>query len=132
MRIALALVLVPSLVRAEPDARLVVRDAMVAELERSMARLKLKGFEAPYFVAYTVREYDTVDVQAKNGALLGNTRTRSRQAYVEIHEPQPEAPIDDDPAALRATLWLLTDTRYKAALSTLNQRRGVRATTVVE
>src|SRR5262249_3902329 len=29
-------------------------------------------------------------------------------------------------------LWLLTDSRYKAALATLNQRRGVRATTVVE
>src|SRR5262245_32762882 len=82
--LALALLCAPSLARAEPDARLAVRDAMVAELERSMSRLKLKGFEAPYFIAYTVREYDTVDLQAKNGALTTSNRNRSRQAYVEV------------------------------------------------
>src|SRR5688572_9741946 len=69
---------------AEPDDRLALRDAMVAELERSVARLKLDGFEAPYFIAYTVRDYDSVDVHAKNGALLGNLRNRARQAYVEV------------------------------------------------
>jgi predicted Zn-dependent protease len=142
----------------EPDPRLTVRGAMVAELERSMARLRLKGFEAPYFIAYTVREYDNVDVEAKNGAIFSSSRNRSRQGYVEVrvgdyqfdntadataqndynsasdelYEPAAEIPIDDDPDALRAALWLLTDTRYKAALAALNQRRGVRATTVVE
>jgi predicted Zn-dependent protease len=159
MRLALALVLLPALARAEPDPRLAVRDAMAAELDRSMARLKLKGFEAPYFIAYTLREYDTVELQAKNGALVGNQQNRYRQAYVEVrvgdyqfdntagktpqnepapaagdelYEPAPEAPLDDDPTAIRGAFWLLTDTRYKAALAALNQRRGVRATTVVE
>ncbi len=143
---------------ADPDPRVVVQDAMAAELDRSMARLKLKGFEAPYFVAYTVRDYDTVDVMAKNGALFLDNHTRNRQAYVEVrvgdyqfdntsdvtptndlgpmndevYEPGAEVPIDDDAEALRGALWLLTDSKYKAALSTLNQRRGVRATTVVE
>jgi TldD protein len=143
---------------AEPDPRATVLDAMGAELDRSMARLKLKGFETPYFVAYTVRDYETVDILAKNGALFTDNRTRNRQAYVEVrvgdylfdntadvtptsdvgpqsdevYEPGAEVAIDDDPDALRGTLWLLTDSRYKAALSTLNQRRGVRATTVVE
>lgn len=131
---------------------------MVAELDRSMARLRLKGFESPYFVGFTVRDYDTVDLQAKNGALFIDTRNRNRQAYVEVrvgdykfdntadaspqrdynpgtdelYEPAAELPLDDDAEALRGQLWLLTDTRYKAALSSLNQRRGVRATTVVE
>jgi predicted Zn-dependent protease len=159
MRLALVLLLAPALARADADPRLVVRDALAAELERSMARLQLKGFEAPYFIAYTVREYDTADVQAKNGALLTSTRNHYRQAYVEVrvgdyqfdntadrtpqneigaqpgdelYEPQPDVPLDDDPAALRGAMWLLTDTRYKAALSALHQRRGVRATTVVE
>src|SRR5262249_6681108 len=87
-----------------------------------------------------------------------DNRTHNRQAYVEVrvgdylfdntadvtptsdvgpqsdevYEPGAEVPVDDDPDALRGTLWLLTDSRYKAALATLNQRRGVRATTVVE
>src|SRR5215470_4086314 len=143
---------------AEPDPRVAVLDAMSAELDRSMARLKLKGFEPPYFVSYTVRDYETVDIQAKNGALFVDNHAHNRQAYVEVrvgdylfdntadvtptsdvgpqsdevYEPGAEVAIDDDADALRGTLWLLSDSRYKAALSTLNQRRGVRATTVVE
>lgn len=83
---ALALVvLLPLAARAvEPDPRVTVLDAMGAELDRSMARLKLKGFEAPYFVSYTVRDYETVDILAKNGALFVDNRTHNRQAYVEV------------------------------------------------
>jgi TldD protein len=147
----------PALAR-DADPRLLVRDAMAAELERSMARLKLPTFEAPYYIAYTLRDYDSVDMLARNGAVATDDRNRSRQAYVELrvgdyqfdntagaaaateaapgaedlYEPAAEAPIDDDPAALRATLWLLTDTRYKSALSALNQKRGVRATRMVD
>ena len=143
---------------ADGDPRLVVRDAMAAELERNMGRLKLEGFEAPYFIAYTVRDYDNVDVQAKYGAVVSNLRNHARQAYVEvrvgsyqfdntadasaagdfnagseeIYEPAAEVSIDDDAEALRGQLWLLTDARYKGALADLNQKRGVRATTVVE
>src|SRR6185503_8776554 len=53
-------------------------------------------------------------------------------ATEELYEPPSEMTVDDDPDALRATLWLLTDARYKAALAALNQKRGVRATRVVE
>jgi predicted Zn-dependent protease len=143
---------------ATSDPRTTVRDAMVTELARSMERLKLAGFEAPYFIAYTVRDYDTVDIQAKNGAIFTDERTRARQAYVELrvgdyqfdntagataqpelqptteelYEPSANVPVDDDAEALRGTLWLITDARYKAALAALNQKRGVRATTVVD
>jgi TldD protein len=143
---------------AERDSREVLRDALVAELSRNLARLRMKGFEAPYFIGYTVREYDSVDVQAKHGAIVSSTRNRARQAYVEVrvgdyrfdntadssaagdfnaateelYEPDADVPLDDDADAIRGTLWLLTDTRYKAALAALNQKRGVRATTVVE
>lgn len=159
--VLLALTSLPAVARAadpEPDPRVLVLDAMSAELDRSMARLRMKGFEAPYFLSYTVRDYQTVDIQAKTGAVFIDNRTHNRQAYVEVrvgdylfdntadvtptndlqpmndevYEPGAEVPIDDDADALRGTLWLLTDSRYKAALSTLNQRRGVRATTVVE
>lgn len=144
--------------KAKPkDARLSVRDAMTAELERSMKKLKLPKFEAPYFIGYTVRDYDHVDIHAKFGALFADDRDHSRQAYVEVrvgdyqfdntadanlaewngagdelYEPANELPLEDDPDALRSTLWLLTDVRYKAGLAALNQKRGARATKVVE
>ncbi len=140
------------------DPRLVVRDAMTAELTRSVERLQLKGFERPYFLAYTVREHDTVDILAKNGAIVANLRNRTRQAFVEVrvgdyqfdntaddraageynaaaeelYQPVEAMPIDDDADALRASLWLLTDARYKAGLAALNQKRGARATRLVE
>ncbi len=143
---------------AEPDARAGVLEAMSAELTRNFERLKLKGFEAPYFIGYTVRDLDSVDLLAKLGALVNDQRNRTRQAYVEVrvggyqfdntadssaagdynaaseelYEPAAEMTIDADREALRGQLWLLTDSRYKAALAALNQKRGVRATTVVE
>jgi predicted Zn-dependent protease len=142
---------------AKKDARLVVRDALEAELARAMKKLKMGGFDAPYFLSYVVREYDAVDVYGRFGALVSDDRNRSRQAYVEVrvgdyqfdntadagdeewnpaldelYEPTNEVPIDDDADAMRATLWLLTDTRYKAALAALHQKRGHRATKVVE
>src|SRR5262249_25190297 len=142
----------------EPDVRLTLRDAMAAELARSMTRLKLEGFESPYYISYIVRDYETVEVMAKNGAVFTNVRNRARQAYVEVrvgdyqfdntagekaageynlasedlYEPGDELPTDDDALALRGALWLLTDPRYKAALATLHQKRGVRATRAVE
>ncbi len=139
------------------DPRLAVREGVSAELERSMKKLKLPSFEAPYFISYTVRDYDSVDVMAKFGAIFSNERSQSRQAHVEVrvgdyqfdntadaqqsdwnpaidelYEPSNELPIEDDADAMRSTLWLMTDARYKGALAALNQKRGNRATTVVE
>jgi hypothetical protein len=50
----------------------------------------------------------------------------------DSYEPAAEAPLDDDVDALRATLWLLTDVKYKKALAAYAKKRGRRATTVVE
>ena len=130
--------------------------AMKQELGRSMGKLRLKGYEAPYFIAYAVRDYDERDVTARLGAVAVNDRDHGRQAHAEVrvgdyqldntsseHElfdlsdadtwdPPTQAPIDDDPAALRTTLWLLTDVKYKKALSEYAKKRGRRVTAVIE
>ena len=69
----------------------------------------------------------TVEVTLGVRELLRFEAERAWQNYEEGAEL-----LDLVDADSRGTLWLLTDSRYKAALSTLNQRRGVRATTVVE
>ena len=135
-----------------------VQAALVAELGRSVKQLRMPGYEAPYFISYALTEHDDVDILARHGALHGKSARRRRQAYVEVrvggykfdntadeqlagdenpggdevYEPGSDMPIDDDANGLRAILWLLTDTRYKQALALLNQKRGQRATTVVE
>jgi predicted Zn-dependent protease len=142
---------------ADGDPRTAVLSAMRDELSRSMARLRLTDYEKPYFVGYAVRDYDSHALASRAGALYEDTHTHGRHAYVEIrvgdyqldnsgsdHEleidlddldaytPSTDAPLDDDPQALRGTLWLLTDARYKHALAAYAKKRGRRATEVPE
>src|SRR5437773_2727242 len=108
------------------------------EMARSMARLRLADYEKPYFIAYTVRDYDSYEITGRLGAVFSDGHRRNRHAYVEVrvgsyqldnsgnerdiaidldepeaYEPSTDAPIDDDPQALRSALWLLTDHKYK-------------------
>jgi len=134
-----------------------VMGAMQAELSRAMARLRLKHFEAPYFIAYAVRDYQQRVVSARFGAPVERGTSHARQAWAEVRvgdyqfdntsserelafdlgdadqwDPPTEAPVDDDPQALRGTLWLLTDAKYKRALAAYAKKRGKRATTINE
>jgi len=135
----------------------VILESMQSELERALGRLRLKGYEAPYFIAYSVRDYEQHEISGRFGAVVTRSQGRSRQAAVEVrvgdyqldntssdhesafdvgdpdgYEPPTEAPLDDDPEALRGALWLLTDSKYKQALAAYAKKRGRRATTVVE
>lgn len=143
---------------ATSDGRLVVLEALKQEMSRSREKLRLTGEDPPYFIRYLVREYDDYEIGARFGALLEDTRQNVRQATVEVrvgnyqfdntaddstermfdlddldrYEPPVLAPLDDDIAALRATLWLQTDARYKHALALLHKKRGSRVTRMVE
>jgi predicted Zn-dependent protease len=143
-------------VSAQPEESPVL-GAMQAELARSMARLRLKHFEAPYFIAYAVRDYEQRAVAARFGAPVDKSSNHARQAWGEVRvgdyqfdntsserelafdmsdadqwEPPTEAPLSDDVQALRGTLWLLTDAKYKRALAAYAKKRGKRATTISE
>ncbi|MBL8636248.1 MAG: TldD/PmbA family protein [Myxococcales bacterium] len=127
--------------------------ALRQELDRSMKRLRLKGYEAPYFISYTLRDIEEAEVIGKNGAVYGKSRDRRRVLHVEVRvgsyeldntsagesegdadlalslsEVSKDAPLDDDLDALRGSLWLLTDQKYKAALASYARKkaRGVR------
>lgn len=140
------------------DERLGVLAALKAELTRSKERLKMPGENPPYFVRYLVRDYDEYDLSARFGALFEDIHQNVRQANVEVrvgdyhfdntaddsadklfdmdeldqYEPPTSGPLDNDADALRATLWLQTDAKYKRALSLLHKKRGARVTKVVE
>lgn len=127
--------------------------ALRQELDRSMKRLKLKGYETPYFVSYTLREIEEAEVVGKFGAVYGKGRDRRRVIHVEVRvggydfdntsagesdgdadlalslsEVSKDAPLDDHLDAVRGALWLLTDQKYKAALASYARKRarGVR------
>jgi TldD protein len=158
------LLLLPTLAAAAPrpaapkpaapvlDDRLSTLDAMRAELARSMERLRLKGYEAPYFVSYQVVDVAKHDLTGRYGAIFDDRSRRDRNLLVDLRvgsydldSSGPEeatiiigggggdgptwyapkdAPIDGDVTALRNALWLATDERYKEALSSYFKKKS--------
>jgi len=120
---------------------------MGEELQRAHQSLQLRGHEAPYFISYAVRGIDTQEVGAKYGALFIDRVRHDKRLQVDVrvgsyqfdntgpaelfdldgdsgYSAGREAPLDDDPVALRNALWLLTDETYKKSLSAYLKKKG--------
>jgi hypothetical protein len=133
------------------DPRLVLLDAMQAELARSMEQLRIGGYDAPYFLSYAVKDLQSEEVVARFGAVFEDEPRRARKLHVDLrvgsHELDSsgqdpmaaflgnegqtwyaprDAPLDDDPQALRNALWLVTDEKYKEALSLFFKKKSRR------
>ncbi len=131
---------------ATEEEREEVINALQKELDRSMQRLAIDDYEAPYFLSYHLRDEESYNLSARYGALTGENHNRQRYAYVESRvggydfdnfanidahsyrmgdfHADRIAPIDTDVDALRGALWLLTDQTYKSALSDYQTKRG--------
>jgi len=146
----LALSLMAGGAAPEPeDARLNVLQAMKAELDRSMQRLKLEGYDAPYFISYQVKDLEQRLVSGRYGAVFEDAEARDRNLAVDVrvgsyefdssggdpmemmdfsqlagYQPRKDGPLEDDPRALRNALGLLTDERYKYALSAFLKKKS--------
>ncbi len=116
-----------------------VLSAAKTEMDRDFAELK-KQTLAPYYISYQITDSNTTTVSSSFGALLQSNSQHRRVAHVEVRVGENKldnthqvrgarglgatggasivtVPVDDDPLALRAALWLETDKRYKAALT---------------
>ena len=83
--LALALAFAASHTSPAPrDERLDVLAAMTAELGRSTDRLKLAAYEAPYFVAYQVKDVTRNEVGGRYGALFDDLQRRDRDFFVDV------------------------------------------------
>lgn len=140
---------VPVVPDASADPRQRLLEAMSKELERSHKELQLQGHEAPYFISYTVKDYQTNEIAARYGAVFTNESRHERRLGADVRvgsyefdnsvneamdfnlstkgqsfTARTDGPIDDDPMALRTALWLLTDEKYKAALFNYLKKKG--------
>jgi len=111
---------------AKGDALL---EALLTELDRSKAQLKMDQVQAPYYIEYRVNDVDEFNAEAAFGALRESQRSHMRviRVVVRIGDYKQDSfygqgmgsasilPLDDDPIALRRQIWLLTDEAYKAA-----------------
>src|SRR4051812_41067310 len=133
-----------------------VSQALELEMGRAFQMLKQKGNPAPYFISYSVRENDSLDIEASLGALRSSQKDRSRLLDVDVrvgnydldstHQIRGQRgantgpafsypvlmPIDNDVDALRSVIWLETDQKYKAAVERFIQVKANRAIKVDE
>lgn len=124
-----------------PPAASPAADALAKEVERA-GRLELPGMPRPHHVAVTLFGEDLCVVEASLGALVLSDRETSRAVKVEVRVGDPsfdssnflgaaeepvvvaQAPLDDDPEALRRTVWLAADRAYKNATETFEAKRA--------
>jgi predicted Zn-dependent protease len=111
---------------AKGDALL---EALITELDRSKAQLKMDQVQAPYYIEYRVNDVDDFNAEAAFGALRESDRSRLRvlRVVVRIGDYKQDSfyaqgtgsasilPLDNDPIAIRRQIWLLTDEAYKNA-----------------
>jgi TldD protein len=113
-------------------------EALLTELDRSKAQLKMDQVQPPYFIEYRVNEVNDFGAEAAFGALRENQHIHVRVLRVVVRigdytqdsyygRGQGESsilPLDDDPIALRHQIWLATDDAYKAAGQALAEKQA--------
>jgi TldD protein len=113
-------------------------EALLTELDRSKAQLKMDQVQAPYYIEYRVSEVDDFGAEATFGALRDNQHVHIRvlRVVVRIGDYKQDSffgrgqgesnilPLDDDPIALRHQIWLTTDDAYKAAGEALAEKQA--------
>jgi TldD protein len=113
-------------------------EALLTELDRSKAQLKMDQVQPPYFIEYRVSDVQDIGLEAAFGALRENQRLHFRVLRVVVRvgdhkqdsqfgRSQGEStilPLDDDPIALRHQIWLATDDAYKAAGQGLAEKQA--------
>ena len=113
-------------------------EALLIELDRSKAQLKMDQVQSPYYIEYRVNEVDDFGAEAAFGAVRENQQVHVRvlRVVVRIGDYQQDSyfgrgqgettilPLDNDPIALRRQIWLATDSAYKAAGQALAEKQA--------
>ena len=126
-----------SAVQAKDRSDYIVLQAMEDELTRSQEKLKLEGYETPYFISYQIKDNEYYSIKGKYGAIASSENDRIRRLFVDVRvgnydfdnsikgrsgggapfHGASDVPVDNDPDAIRAALWQATDLAYKGALT---------------
>lgn len=147
---AILCVLISSAAWAGPNDDTIFR-AMSDELGRSMGELVLPGFDHPYFISYTIDDYQELAITGQLGTLIDSNLRRGRYLTVDLRvgsynldnsnfisgfygrDPNYfQAAIDYDYDALRNEIYLATDRIYKNALKDYSKKEAYLQSRVME
>jgi len=115
-----------------------VLEALLTELERSKAQLKMDQVAPPYYIEYRVSDVEEFLTEAAFGAVRESQKVHVRllRVVVRIGDYKQDSyysegmgqtmilPLDNDPIALRHQIWLATDDAYKSAGQALTQKQA--------
>jgi len=129
----------------------VIFQAMQDELRRNMTQLEMPGLERPYYVSYTIDDYQNLTIGGTLGTLTQSRLERGRYLTADLrvgdysldnsnfisgyYEPGPASyPIspEDDYDAVRNQIYLATDELYKNALKEISKKRAYLQTRVIK
>ena len=141
----LGLLLVVQLAQAQKTDRAVVIKAMEDEMSRSMSELSLKDHDRPFFISYTITDYNNMAVGASFGAVVDSNEGPARNSSVRVivgdYDFNDESftdgeyelglggyeesfgqytmstPLGSDYYGIRRDLWASTDNVYRSAAS---------------
>lgn len=140
---------IPILPPPATEARTAVEEsavlrALTDELARSKEKLQLENLERPYFIAYSLHDTESLNLDAVFGGL--KERRQNRQRYLKVQVRVGDYQLDntgfvgrggmgfrqgfqvvaleDDYDALRRSVWLATDQAYKDALENLSRKKA--------
>jgi predicted Zn-dependent protease len=113
--------------------------ALLTELERSKAQLKMDQLQSPYYIEYRVSDVEDFTTESAFGATREDQRVHVRilRVVVRLGDYKQDSyfnagvggnallPLDNDPIALRHQIWLATDEAYKNAGQALTQKQSV-------
>lgn len=122
--------------------------AMAAEIRRTMKGIRLPGHPRPFFLSYLLHAVDGVDVWGRYGSVFRSGPVRERSLFADVRVGSYrldqsvdgclqtemgdresynwlDAPDDLDPAALRYSLWRLTQQKYGEALQDYYDKKKV-------
>src|ERR1035437_1207465 len=112
--------------------------AMQAELDREQAQLLLPGMQRPYFIEYRLDDFSTYEAVANYGALVREEAGHQRIVRVTVRIGSYAtdssssrgdgsvalAATDNNPQAIRYSLWTATDEAYKNALRAYSAKQA--------
>ena len=124
--------------------------AMHDELTRNMSSLVMENLDRPYFIGYTIDDYQSLSVEGVLGAITRSNLDRGRYLTVDLRVGSPQLdnsnfiagffgggqdyfsiPYEDNYDAVRNKIYLATDELYKQALKTLSQKKAYLQTRIV-
>ena len=128
--------------KAQTNGDEIIFKAMNDELNRSISKLTINKYPAPFFIAYQLSDGQSLTIQATLGALRSSNETPARAQNIRLmvggYSLNDEnfmsgsqsfssgaylsLPIDNDYDAIRRAFWIASDQSYKRAIETYDQK----------